>query len=140
MSFPNTQAGTTHLDAGSDDPSQAREDLLLTVQNLNTIIAGAGAASGVALLNSNGQVPSNQMPNSIAPTSGVLALAPTSGVVKIEDVLRLQILTFDTIQALTGTEGDVVYCADGAAGNPCLAVYNGTNWLRITLGAAIATS
>lgn len=140
MSFPSTQAGTTHLDAGTDDPSQARADLLLTVQNVNTIIAGAGAANGVALLNSSGQVPSNQMPNSIAPTSGVLTLAPTSGVVKIEDVLRLQILTFDTIQALTGTEGDVVYCADGDSGNPCLAVFDGSNWKRIALGANIATS
>jgi hypothetical protein len=34
--------------------------------------------------------------------------------------------------------GKVIYCADGAAGSPCAAISNGTNWLRITLGAAVA--
>lgn len=32
----------------------------------------------------------------------------------------------------------VVYCSNGASGVPCLAVSNGTNWLRIALGAAVA--
>lgn len=34
--------------------------------------------------------------------------------------------------------GAVVYCTNGNAGIPCLAVSNGTNWLRIALGAAVA--
>ena len=34
----------------------------------------------------------------------------------------------------------VVYCSNGDAGNPCLAVSNGTNWLRVALGAAVAAS
>jgi len=32
----------------------------------------------------------------------------------------------------------VVYCTDGDAGAPCLAVSDGTNWLRIALGAAVS--
>lgn len=36
--------------------------------------------------------------------------------------------------------GAVVYCSNGAAGSPCLAVSNGTSWLRVTLGAAVAAS
>lgn len=36
--------------------------------------------------------------------------------------------------------GAVVYCSNGAAGSPCLAVSNGTSWLRIALGAAVAAS
>lgn len=36
--------------------------------------------------------------------------------------------------------GGVVYCTNGNAGSPCLAVSNGTNWLRIALGAAVAAS
>jgi hypothetical protein len=36
--------------------------------------------------------------------------------------------------------GGVVYCTNGNAGSPCLAVSNGTSWLRIALGAAVAAS
>jgi hypothetical protein len=34
----------------------------------------------------------------------------------------------------------VVYCSNGATGSPCLAVSNGTNWLRVVFGAAVAAS
>lgn len=36
--------------------------------------------------------------------------------------------------------GAVVYCSNGDTGSPCLAVSNGTNWLRVALGAAVAAS
>ena len=142
MGFPTgTTIATTNLDSGSDDPSLARGDLLTAVQSLNTIIAGAGAADGVALLNSSGQIPSNQIPNAISPTAGVLTLSPVEGFVKIQDILRLQIMTTDQLQNLANiAEGDCAYCSDGATGGKCLAVYNGTNWLRVTLGAAISTT
>ncbi len=32
----------------------------------------------------------------------------------------------------------VVFVSNGNAGQPCLAVSNGTNWLRIVFGAAVA--
>lgn len=141
MAFPTSQVNTTNLDSGSDDPSLARADLLSAVQNLNTIVDGAGSAEGVALLNVSGQIPSTQIPNTIAPTTGVLTLSPSSGKIKIQDVLRLQILSYDDIQGLdNNAEGDVVYCSNGAGGSPCLAVYNGSSWLRISLGSAISTS
>jgi hypothetical protein len=31
-----------------------------------------------------------------------------------------------------------VYCTNGNGGVPCLAVSNGTSWLRVALGAAIS--
>jgi len=34
--------------------------------------------------------------------------------------------------------GAVVYCTNGNTGVPCLAVSNGTNWLRVALGAAVS--
>lgn len=37
-------------------------------------------------------------------------------------------------------EGKLIYVSNGAAGSPCLAYSNGTDWLRITLGAAIAAA
>lgn len=141
MAFPTTQVPTTNLDAGTDSPASARADLLLAVQHLNTIIDEANDANGVLVLNNSGQVPAANIPATLAPTSGVLTLAPSSGRVKIEDVLRLQLLSTSTVENLSNiAEGDVVYCSDGDSGNPCLAVYNGTDWLRISLGTAIASA
>lgn len=39
-----------------------------------------------------------------------------------------------------GTAGRVIYVSDGDAGSPCLAVDNGSNWLRVALGAAISAT
>ncbi|HEX7891466.1 MAG TPA: hypothetical protein VF522_19095 [Ramlibacter sp.] len=36
--------------------------------------------------------------------------------------------------------GGVVYCTNGNAGSPCLAVSNGTAWLRVALGAAVSAT
>ena len=39
-----------------------------------------------------------------------------------------------------GTTGRIVFVSDGDGGNPCLAVDNGSNWLRINLGSAVSAS
>ena len=88
MAFPTASVTTTNLDAGTDDPSLARADLLDAVQKLNTIIAEGGGANGVALLNSSNKLTSTQMPATITAT-GVQVLNPTGGVVHIQDTLRL---------------------------------------------------
>lgn len=36
--------------------------------------------------------------------------------------------------------GEMIRVSNGAAGQPCLAVSNGTNWLRVVYGAAIAAA
>ena len=36
--------------------------------------------------------------------------------------------------------GWCVYCPDGDAGSPCLAVFDGSNWKRIVLGATVSTT
>jgi len=38
------------------------------------------------------------------------------------------------------TEGSVAYFSDGAAGDPILAFFDGTDWLRSDTGGAIASS
>jgi len=38
MTWPTTQAGTTHLDAGTDNPGSARADIKQDVDNLNSIL------------------------------------------------------------------------------------------------------
>ncbi|MDB5733118.1 MAG: hypothetical protein JWQ03_3013 [Variovorax sp.] len=44
------------------------------------------------------------------------------------------------LPAAASNTGKLVYCSNGATGTACLAYSNGTNWLRITLGAAVAAS
>lgn len=48
--------------------------------------------------------------------------------------------TVATAPAAASHTGRIIYVSDGATGSPCLAYSNGTNWLRITIGAAIAAS
>ena len=140
MAFPDIDIVTTNLDSDSDSPAAARVELLQAVQALNIIIAGAGSADGVALLNSGGSIPGTQIPSTIAPF-GVLTLAPGDGFVKIEDILRLQFFTTANLNNVVGTAaGDVAFVIDGDAGDPCIAVNDGTDWLRISLGAAISAT
>lgn len=141
MTFPTTQIPTTNLDADTASPAAARVDLLQAVEHINDIVSSANTAGGVVLLNGSEQIPAEYVPGTIAPPTGVLTLAPVSGRVKIEDVLRLQAFPTSAILNLSDlAEGDVVFSLDGDAGNPCLAVYNGTEWRRVVLGAEISTS
>jgi hypothetical protein len=39
-----------------------------------------------------------------------------------------------------GTTGRIVYVSDGDGGNPCMAVDNGTNWVRVNLGSAVSST
>jgi hypothetical protein len=39
-----------------------------------------------------------------------------------------------------GTTGRIVYVSNGDGGNPCLAVDDGTDWVRINLGSAVSTT
>jgi hypothetical protein len=48
--------------------------------------------------------------------------------------------TVAELPAAVGNDGALVYCTNGNTGAPCLAISNGTNWLRIALGAAVAAS
>lgn len=48
--------------------------------------------------------------------------------------------TVATLPAAASNSGKVVYCSDGATGDPCLAFSNGTNWLQIAIGSAVASS
>jgi hypothetical protein len=142
MAFPTgTEISTDNLDSATADPSLARSDLFDAVTAVNDIIASANEASGVLVLTGTGKIPSGIMPDSITLPDGVQIINPASGFVNIRNVLRLQQQTKSQVDAITEMiSGDVVFVTNGNAGAPCLAVYNGTSWLRIALGAAIATT
>lgn len=138
MTFPTASINTSNLDSATDDPSLARADLLSAVQALNSIIDGANGSGGVALLNSSGKISSGQMPNTIAST-GTLTLAPTTDIVNMATVLRMPVTTVSAANSLVGMQpGDIAVVSNGDAGSLCLAVHNGANWLRVSLGAAIS--
>lgn len=42
------------------------------------------------------------------------------------------------LPAAAQSTGKMVYVSDGAGGSPCLAYCDGTDWLQITLGSAVA--
>jgi hypothetical protein len=141
MAFPTgTSITTSNLDAGTDSPASARADLLSAVTALNDIIASANGNSGVLVLTGSAKLPSSTIPTQITLASGVQVINPVSGVVNIRDILRLQPNTVSELTALTSTAGDVAYCSNGAGGNPCVAFYNGTNWVRMSVGATISAT
>jgi hypothetical protein len=49
---------------------------------------------------------------------------------------------FPTSSLLVGSHaaGQLVYCSDGDAGDPCLAVYDGSSFKRIVLGATVSAT
>lgn len=58
----------------------------------------------------------------------------------LDDVQRLDGFAVAGLPAAASHTGKMVYVSNGAAGSPCLAYSNGSSWLRITLGAAVAAS
>jgi hypothetical protein len=132
---------TVNLDSSADDPSQARVELYNALIELQAVINGRGSASGVASLDASSKIPAAQLPDTIQSSTGQpLLLQPNSGRVSIEDILLLTPKTTAELEALTAAQGDIAYCSDGDAGSKCLAVYDGTNWLRVSLGSAISAT
>lgn len=151
MTFPTgTQIPTTHLDSADDDPSLARADLYNLVVAVNQLIASQNLASGVAVLDGTAKIAVANLPSSFT-QSGTIALQPGAGVVSVNRVLRLtQTYTAD-LGAATGTTspvaGDACYLVDGDAGQPCVGVYDGSQWrvLRLmtqvgSVGAALTST
>lgn len=132
---------TTHLDSATDDPSQARVELYNALLELQKVINGRNTASGVAGLDASSKIGGAYLPNTIVSDASTnLTLQPTTGKVVLEDILALTPQTVAELNARTDqAEGDVAYCSDGDAGSKCIAIYNGTDWKVVSLGATIST-
>ena len=130
MTFPTgTTINTTNLDSADDDPSLARVDLYNLVVAVNSIIASANAAQGVAVLDGSGKI-ANSLLSGYFNLTGDISLRPSTGVINVRNVLRINPIGVDDIGTAVGTDtpsaGDLVYLTDGDAGQPCLACYDGT--------------
>jgi len=144
MTFPTGLISTDNLTSGTSSPSLAREDLLQLVEAFNQLVEGVNQANGAVKLNGIGQIPATSVPAQQSP-EGLQILSPSTGVVNIRNILRLQPRTTEQLNLLEfPAQGDVSYCSDGDAGDPCLAVYSGSQWqvvrLMTTIGALAATT
>lgn len=131
---------TTNLDAGTDSPAAARPNIKAALDELVLVIDGRNTANGVAGLNASSKLSATQFPDEINSSSGNnLTLDPDTGKVAIEDILNLTPQTVAQLNARTDqAEGDVAYCSNGDAGSKCIAIYNGTDWKVVSLGATIS--
>jgi len=142
MAWANSSnVSTANLDAGTDSPAAARADLKAALDELTLVIDGRATANGVAPLNASSKIANTYLPDSIISSTGVdLNLTPNTGKVNLNAILNLTPQTVAQLNARTDkTAGDAAYCSDGDAGSACIAVYNGTDWKVISLGATIST-
>lgn len=127
MTFPSTAIPTTNLTSTSD-PSLARADLLTAVEYINTIIDEKNTANGVVVALGDGMISPTLMPQTISPT-GQLTLAPSNGFVKVEDILRLQLIPTAVLKNVADVvAGDIALSSDADSGNPAICFYDGTDW------------
>ena len=122
----NLSANT--ITANSVTTASLSQPLALTQTSLTstTFVAATGAVTG-ASVTATGAV---QGATVIGTTS---ATAP-----KFLGPVVLPTYTTVTLPNVAASVGMLVRCSDGDAGGACLALSNGTHWLRISLGAAVA--
>jgi len=141
--FPSSTTLTTdNLDNATDSPASARTEIKDSIDAVSDIIASYDQTSGIAALDSSGKIANTKLPSTLVTSSGNLVLDPSTDVVEIQNILQL---TPQTTAQLTGigspATGSVAYCSDGDAGNPCIAVYTGSNWKVLDISDTnIATS
>lgn len=68
------------------------------------------------------------------------ALPGSVGQRAVNKALTLPTYTVATVPAAANYKDRLIIVSNGAAGQPCIAISNGTSWLRVLLGAAVATS
>ena len=138
----SSNVSTTNLDDGADSPALARQDIKDALDELVAVINGRNAANGVVGLNASGKIVASYLPDEINSSSATdLTLDPATGKVRLEEILNLAPQTTAALNARTNKEaGDVAYASDGDTGSPCIAVYDGSNWLRLALGTAISAT
>lgn len=140
---------TTNLQAGTDSPALARQDIKAAFDELVIVIDGRNTANGVVGLDASSKIAATYLPDELNTSTGEdLTLDPSSDKVNIEHILNLTPQTTAELQARTDiTEGDVAVCSDGDTGSYCIAVATGEDdsagnpiWKRISLGAEISAT
>lgn len=113
--------------AGSQDAGDVR--LGVHGDNANLLIEGA---TGNTILSSE-LIVSGSI---IGPSHLILSSSAGSNMV-MSGTMGTQAWSTATVNTGSYQAGQMAYVTDGDGGSPCLAMWTGTDWLRITLGAAI---
>lgn len=148
-----TVAGTLNKSAFDNvnvtaDFAVATDKFAVTAASGNTVIAGTLAVAGASTLTGATGITGNLAVNTdkftVTAASGNTVVAGTLGVTGHATFASLvelqQVAVAGLPAAAAGNLGCVVYCTNGDAGSPCLAVSNGTNWLRVALGTAVSAT
>lgn len=80
--------------------------------------------------------------SSVTNASGQELIINPSGVVNITNTQSIQLPGYTVAQANAlgnVAAGQVIYVSNGDSGSPCLAVYSGGTWKRVSFGATIST-
>jgi hypothetical protein len=80
--------------------------------------------------------------SSVTNASGQELIINPSGVVNITNTQSIQLPSYTVTQASAlgnVAAGQVIYVSNGDSGGPCLAVYSGGTWKRVSFGATIST-
>lgn len=139
MTWPTTPIDRTNVSTSTANPSLARIDINEAFIALNQIIQGKNAVDGAVVLDNNGKIGVDMIPNNVNIT-GNLALLPTSTIVQIWNTLRLNAQTQAQIAASGATYymGDMMMCSDGDSGLPALVIYDGSAWKKLPLSGLAA--
>ena len=148
MGYPTNNITTTYLDSPADSVGQARAELYNALLRLSELIDSRNTADGICPLDPNSQVPAANMPTTFTSGTGVdIIMNPNTERVIINDVAQLGTKTVAELATTLNTAGSVVYCSNGDAGNPCLAVGDGTTdtagdyiWYRVALGTQVSAT
>tara|TARA_Y100000114_G_C11548606_1_gene226109 strand:- start:146 stop:565 length:420 start_codon:yes stop_codon:yes gene_type:complete len=127
---------TQHLDAGSDSPASAREDIKKAIDELSNVIDGLNTTGGAAKIDTDGKVIVDTAKSTDSNTD--ITLDPGTGVVKIQDVINLNPVAYASLPA-SPAKGDVAFLTtdeDGDARN-MLIVYNGSAWTYVHDNSAV---
>jgi hypothetical protein len=127
-----------HIAAVSGAPNTYRNDatgLVDSNNDIRVIWGGVIFIEGVILGGTN--ITPNQWVGGNATASGYIHRL--SGPNIPAGIIRPDSFTVATVPSAAAYTGHVIYVSNGNSGAPCLAVSNGTNWLRIALGAAVST-
>lgn len=104
-----TTLAATHLDQATDDPSQARNQLKLLLDEVNSILGDRGAAGGLCDLDSTGKVPGTRLvdviDNSQLKTNSISEAKIQDGAISFNKFKAT--VTSDTATPSGGTDGDM---------------------------------
>jgi hypothetical protein len=129
----STNVSTDNVNSASDNPADARADIEAAFLELKNVIAGRGAASGVASLDSSSLVPAAQLPSTLTSATGNISLQPANERVSVSSFVNLAPVAYASLPA-SPAKGDIAYLTTDGAGatKEQLIFYNGTAWKYVT--------